>query len=143
MLSQAQHGHDSSFYLRNTSELDIFSSSLHFSHMLEPTVTHREFIKLLGMFDKSIHLYTGTCITGNDTHYSFDSFSGIHYLLTRRHLGFFGVRLLRNLTLDDFYTVNIACNLCSFETTMILTLGCFLLIQGKSSSLVRNSTFPS
>jgi hypothetical protein len=60
MLLQAQHDHDSSFYLRNTSELDIFNSSLHLSHMLELTVTLRKFITLLGMFDKSIHLYVGT-----------------------------------------------------------------------------------
>jgi hypothetical protein len=43
--------------LEITSELDIFNSSLHFSHMLERTVMLWEYIKLLGMYDKSIPLY--------------------------------------------------------------------------------------
>jgi hypothetical protein len=66
MLLQAQHTHDSSFCLRNTSELDIFYSSLHFSHIFELIVTHGKFVKILRMFDWSVHLYIDTCITGND-----------------------------------------------------------------------------
>jgi len=46
------------------SELGVHDSSLHLEHMFAPIVTLREFVTLLRMHDKSIHLYIYICYCG-------------------------------------------------------------------------------